>query len=173
MKFSLPIILIALHIPAFVLAEEPAPETLTPEKTAAIQELMEATGAGPFGSSIADTYSAQMISSLKSKYPDATEQSFDIIRKEIEAVITEELDKGSFQDLIYPIYAKYFTEEDIRGLIEFNKSDLGRKSNEVMPRLLQESMRAGQTWSLKLRATLVERVTAKLKQEGIEFNKTQ
>jgi hypothetical protein len=188
MKFFTLVILIALCLPPVSLAEEPTsgvlpsgvlpsgeltPGELTPEKTAAIQELIEATGAGPLGSNISETYATQIISSLKSNHPDVPEESFDIIRKEIELVIAEELDKGSFQNRIYPIYAKYFTEEDIKGLIEFNKSALGRKANEVMPQLLQESMHAGQSWSQELRATLVERVTLKLKQEGIEFNNPQ
>jgi hypothetical protein len=169
MKISTPLFLLVLSIPASTLLAE----DMAPAKIEAIQKLMEVTGAVHFGSTMSESFATQMISSLKSKYPNSTEQSFDIIRNEVKSVITEELSKGKLEKLIYPIYDKYFTEEEIQGLIEFNKSALGRKANKVMPQLLQESMQAGQSWNQELSAILIKRVTAKLKQEGIEFGNRQ
>ena len=45
------------------------------------------------------------------------------------------------QEVYYPLYDKYFTEEDLRVLIDFYKSPTGQKTIEVMPQLLQESVR--------------------------------
>ena len=44
------------------------------------------------------------------------------------------------EEVYYPLYDKYFTEEDLRVLIDFYKSPTGQKTIEVMPQLLQESM---------------------------------
>ena len=127
MKTTTTLMLVALLTPLSTPAEE-----LAPAKIAAIKELMEVTGAVHFGSTISESFANQMISSLKNRYPDATEETFEIIRKEVDLVVTDELSRGKLEKLIYPIYDKYFTEEEIKGLITFNKSDLGRKANKVM-----------------------------------------
>ncbi|WP_413168213.1 DUF2059 domain-containing protein [Capilliphycus salinus ALCB114379] len=44
------------------------------------------------------------------------------------------------EEVYYPLYDKYFTEEDLRVLIDFYKSPTGQKTIEVMPQLLQESI---------------------------------
>jgi hypothetical protein len=40
----------------------------------------------------------------------------------------------------YPIYDKYFTEEELRDLVAFYKTPTGQKSIQVMPGIVRESM---------------------------------
>ncbi len=59
--------------------------------------------------------------------------------------LMKDLDVQAFVDLmIYPIYDKFFTVEDLTALIEFHKSPVGRKMSEVSPQLLAESFRLAQ-----------------------------
>ena len=44
------------------------------------------------------------------------------------------------EQLYYPLYSKYFTEDELRDLVIFYKSPTGKKSIMVMPQLMQESM---------------------------------
>ena len=44
------------------------------------------------------------------------------------------------EQMFYPLYDKYFTEDELRGLLAFYKSPVGQKSIEVMPALTQESI---------------------------------
>jgi hypothetical protein len=53
---------------------------------------------------------------------------------------TEALTKKLINREIVPIYSKYYTEEEISGLIEFYNSDLGKKTMEVMPEIQNELM---------------------------------
>lgn len=53
-------------------------------------------------------------------------------------------------DMYIPIYAKYYTHEDIKGLIEFYNTPLGRKMAAVTPKVAKESMEAGMEWGEKL-----------------------
>ena len=46
-----------------------------------------------------------------------------------------------------PIYDKYFTHNDIRSLIRFYDSPIGRKFIKMQPYILTESMQAGTKWS--------------------------
>ena len=50
-------------------------------------------------------------------------------------------------DLLVPVYDKYYSKEDLKQLIRFYDSDIGKKTIEVMPLLLADSALAGQEWS--------------------------
>ncbi len=63
---------------------------------------------------------------------------------------------------VIPLYAKHFSHEDIRQMIVFHETPLGRKSIEVMPRLMAESMQVGQRWAAK--------TLPRIREEGGEAN---
>ena len=68
---------------------------------------------------------------------------------------------------MYRIYDRYFTKQEIQGLIAFNRSTIGIKANRVMPVLMRESMSAAQEWSEEIGPLLSKKVTKRLKKEGI------
>jgi hypothetical protein len=49
-------------------------------------------------------------------------------------------------DLIVPVYDKYLSDEEIKGLIQFYQTPLGQKTLRVMPQLMAESQEAGRKW---------------------------
>jgi hypothetical protein len=67
-------------------------------------------------------------------------------------------DKLNIDDLLYaciPIYNKYYTHDEIKQLIAFYESPLGRKLVEVTPLLTQDAMVIGQNWGEKLGQDIV------------------
>ncbi|MBO9573962.1 MAG: DUF2059 domain-containing protein [Chitinophagaceae bacterium] len=72
-----------------------------------------------------------------------------------------ELSSDNLVNMIVPIYDKHFTEEDIKGLVAFYESPLGKRMIEKLPLIMQESMAAGQQWGMELG----KRVQAKLHAE--------
>ena len=72
---------------------------------------------------------------------------------------------------MHRIYARYFTLEELNGLIAFNRSDIGRKANRVMPVLMRESMSAAQEWSEEIGPVISSRVQKRLAQEGIKIGR--
>ena len=52
--------------------------------------------------------------------------------------------EGEFEQQILELYAKAFTEQELRGLIEFYKSPLGTKALEQMPILMRQGMGIGE-----------------------------
>jgi hypothetical protein len=66
-------------------------------------------------------------------------------------------DKQQFIDLVVPIYDKYLSDEDVKGLIQFYSTPLGHKALSVLPRLAIESQEAGRKWGETLgRQSLLE-----------------
>ena len=61
---------------------------------------------------------------------------------------------------IIPIYAKYFSEDDILQLIAFYETPLGQKMIEVMPQLTMDSMQSKVP-------ELQEQLKARLESEGL------
>jgi hypothetical protein len=66
------------------------------------------------------------------------------------SMFKSKLDLDSFSDLLIPIYDRNFSQDDIRGLIQFYESPLGRKMLAVTPQVTQESFAVGQEWGQKL-----------------------
>lgn len=52
-------------------------------------------------------------------------------------------------ELTIPIYDKYFSDEDIQGLIQFYQSPLGQRFVKVMPQTSAESASVGIRWGQK------------------------
>ncbi len=142
-----------------------------PAKRAAIQKLMAITGAEANQEQLTHTFSRQLITVLQANGMTPDERAITIIREEVDAVVGEQLDNSNLQDRMYRLYARYFTLEEINGLIEFNQSAIGAKANRVMPLLMRESMSAAQDWSEEIGPEISNRVRERLAEEGISLNR--
>lgn len=59
-------------------------------------------------------------------------------------IVIEEFKRIDFMGTTISLYDKYFTNEEILGLIQFYETPLGRKATQALPALVQESMARGQ-----------------------------
>ena len=143
---------------------------IEPEHDRAIRQLIAATGALQIGEQFANAVSMQMSQTLRQSNPDVPPRAFAIIQEEVMAVIREELDSGSFENQIVPVYAKYFSLSEIEELLEFYRTPVGQKTIEVMPLLTQESMQIGQSWGISIGPTIGQRVSQRMAAEGIEID---
>jgi uncharacterized protein len=53
-------------------------------------------------------------------------------------------------DLIVPIYDKYYSDDEIKGLIQLYQTPLGKKMLTVLPNVMGESQAAGAAWGRDL-----------------------
>jgi uncharacterized protein len=72
----------------------------------------------------------------------------------------------SMISVMVPIYAKYFTHEEVKGLLSFYGTDLGKKAIAVMPKLFQEGAGAGQQWMAQNMARINMVLESRLRAEG-------
>jgi hypothetical protein len=97
-------------------------------------------------------------------------KTYRILSEEINKVVDEHMTtRGGFLDMVVPIYAKHFTHKEIKALLKFYQTDLGRKTIKVWPLILQESMLLAQDWWKSLSPVIRKRVNNRFKNEGIEL----
>lgn len=140
-KFSISLLLWTLAISAFA---------QTSSKDEKIRQMLDLTGSGKLGVQIAQN----VISSFKEKYTNVDLLFWNELEKEIKP---EDLIKT-----VIPVYAKYYTEDDIDQIIIFYNSPVGKKMIENTPLILQESMVTGKNWSQQIS----EKIITKLKDNG-------
>ena len=141
-------------------------------KLTLIKELIEATGAATNSEQYARAFSQQLISVLKISNPNLSQRAINIVREEVNSTVVAAFQNESLQKEIYPIYAKYFTIEELEGLIAFNRSPAGQKANRVMPQLINESTLAAQVWARSMSPQISHRVLQRFSDEGIEVQLT-
>ena len=123
-------------------------QTDTP-KQQQIVKIMELTQAHKLLDNMMRTFKE----SFKESYPDVDQKFWNEFFEEI-----------STKDLVnmnVAIYDKHFNEEEVKGLLAFYESPLGKKVIEKMPLIMQESMLAGQQWG----SEVGQKVLARLQEE--------
>ncbi|MBN1899299.1 MAG: DUF2059 domain-containing protein [Spirochaetes bacterium] len=121
-------------------------------KQSDIKELLILTGSDKIGIQMLN----QIIDNFRVSMPDVPAEYWDSF--------LEKVNKEALIELIIPVYDKHLTHEDIKELIKFYKSPLGKKLISVMPIITQESYSAGYEWGKKL----AEQVMEELKEKGYE-----
>jgi uncharacterized protein len=157
----------ALWQPAAIAASQ---EALSDAKVQAIRELIRITNAQINETAFSEALTQQMLSVLRSRNPELTGRAERIVAEEVSAVVAREMANETLHRKIYPIYARYFTLEELRALIAFNQTAAGRKANEVMPLLIQESRGATQAWGREIGPRITDQVVRRFAREGIEVN---
>jgi hypothetical protein len=118
-----------------------SPSGVDPQKEARIRELMELTGAKNLGQELIQAGMEQFRSSVQDSQPDnpRAKQFVDAFV----ARFQKHFDPNSLTDRIIPIYDKYLTDEDLKGLIAYYHSPLGQRMLKSLPELTRESQAAG------------------------------
>ena len=129
------LVVVALTVPAF------GQTSPAEEKAANVRRLLTLIGAEKLQASMLDQFMNIFNSSFsKSAKPD--EQTQKILDR-MTVLISEELKKVDFTQLYVDLYSRYFTNDEIKELIHFYESPVGRKTIQVLPTLTQESMTRG------------------------------
>lgn len=78
-------------------------------------------------------------------------------------MISEAEDKvdAFVMEMLVPIYDKHLAHADIKGLIAFYETPVGRKLLAVMPQMHHESRTAGEIWGREFARTVQERLAEK------------
>ena len=74
----------------------------------------------------------------------AQQAVLDDMRKELVALMSEELSWTTFEPMMLDIYCKTFTESEVQGMIQFYKSPTGQAVIAKMPVVMQAGMQAAQ-----------------------------
>ena len=118
-----------------------APRNLDSTKEADIRKLMDLTGANSLGEQLMSAGMDQFRASVLDSQPDnpRAKQFVDAF----EAGFQKHFDAKSLNETEIPIYDKYLTAQDLKGLLDYYSSPLGRRMLKVLPEIAQESQAVG------------------------------
>ena len=121
-----------------------------PGKEADIRHLLDLTGSSKIQLGVMERMTEQVKDMLVKSLP-AGEHSQEIVNAFTSKMMARaRANPNELLDLMVPIYDKHLTREDIKGLIQFYESPLGRRLAEVMPDIAQEGYAAGAQWGRKI-----------------------
>ena len=122
----------------------PAQLKIDPTKEADIRRLMDVAGTKDLVSGQMDRM-GETIKPLMSKALPPGEY-----REQLVALFftkfKSEADLQKLLDLIVPIYDRYLSDEEVKGLINFYQTPLGQKAVHVMPKLMADAAEEGRKW---------------------------
>lgn len=125
-------------------AAPPATQQISPAREADIRQLMEVAG-------MKETV-ARMMSTMEQNMKPMFERSLPPgqYRERLVQLFFEKLHAKSDPDhilnLVLPVYARNLSDDDIKGLIRFYKTPLGRKWVSVQPKVQAEIAPAARSW---------------------------
>jgi hypothetical protein len=132
-----------------------------------IEHLLELSGASQMAVQAATMISSQILDQLRSN-PSVPSRAIDVAKQ----VLDEEFRKAfaapdGLMAGIVRIYAKHFTSEDVKALVAFYETDIGKKLVATMPVLMQESMDVAQQWSTRETPRIGRVLGERLRKEGL------
>lgn len=87
----------------------------------------------------------QMFSMFKDQYTEVEQDLWGELEKEFTDTSMDDL-----AEMLIPVYQKYMTLDDLKELIKFYESPVGKKFAKNTPMITQESMQIGQQWGMKI-----------------------
>jgi len=148
MKVKITILVILLAFAGSVFAKEEHP-AIDPIKEKNIRELLKTLGVVDLCQQVMD----QMLTNFS--------QSYSTVPPEFWTEMKRTMDANELVDLIVPLYDRYYTNEDIEGLLAFYRSPLGKKVVSTLPEITKESMSVGQEWGKKKALEVQEQLKSK------------
>lgn len=138
-------------------------QELTPSMRQDVLRLMEVMGA----KELILQYAKQNIGLVKKIRPDIPADKLPVIEKELSAFVGEKISApGGLAEQVLPIFAKHFSQQEVRELAAFYATPTGQKLLTVMPQAMKESRDAAQHLGISLIPELSRRVNEVLRREA-------
>ena len=162
MKFLLSLLFVVVLVTPFSAKAE-----VDPAKITVIKELMVLTKFGQISEMMATQTAKATVEAMKQQQPPVDPKVIAVVQDEVQLFLKEELAKDTFSQMIYPIYDKHFTTQELTDLVAFYKTPLGAKVLQELPVLTQEAMIVGQQWGQSLVPAMQARLTERLQKENL------
>jgi len=133
----------------FVLSISPLPVLAqSSAKLQDIRRLLVLTGSAKIGIQVM----GQMLQMQRRSNPEVPNDFWNEIMRVV--------DPDELIDLIVPIYDRHLSHEDIKGMIRFYESPVGKKLVLVQPLIARDSMSAGQQWGMAIGRKIIQKLQA-------------
>lgn len=112
----------------------------------------------------AENYRRQVTVFLPAPVPESVSRT---VGEEIDALLSQKM--SDLEARLSTMFTRRFTPSEIRQLLAFYQSDVGRKSLALSEEMTGESREAILEWSRDFENVLLERLGTRFAEEGIEF----
>jgi hypothetical protein len=124
------------------------PTAIDPQRRANIIKLMQVTGAGDIGAKVLD----QIICSFRQSIPTVPDKFWQDVRAGI--------NQDSLIDLCIPIYDQALSDIELKEMIKFFESAIGKKFIDILPHVTEQSMIKGQEWGQEISLRIAQKLEA-------------
>jgi hypothetical protein len=144
-------------------------QNIDPALQADITRLVDLLRVPQMAEQMGDVIAQQMVASVRREHPDVPPRVVTMASEIVKAKFVDAFSApNGLLSRLEPVYAKYYTREEIQALIAFYQSDVGRKSITVMPAIFQDSMTLGQQWAAEVTPQITRDLEKRLRAEGIQ-----
>jgi hypothetical protein len=165
-KASLNRFALAAALALACLAGEVRAQAPTPGALAAARELVTLKGAAAMFNPLVPG----VIESAKNSFLPTNPQHAKPLEDEALALRKEYAVKsGEVVDEVAKVYATHFTEQELKDIVAFYKTPVGKKLIVEEPRVLEDGMKAAQSWATTFSDAVLERFRADFKKRGINL----
>jgi hypothetical protein len=160
-------LLLCLGVAAQCAAQAKSPSQARTGKTLSAkhqdtEKLMELVGTRRILRDLFDQDIDAQIAAMRHARPDVPEQFWQDFTVEFK----RQASPDELMNAILPIYDKHFSHQEIRQLIAFYESPLGRKISTTLPEIQRESVEAGRAWGERLGDRMHEELQKRLTEKG-------
>lgn len=146
-------------------------KTINPEKRLDIKKLIELTGLEEVVILSADSVVDKIFPILKKAIakdnPVVIEAVLAIMKSTTISLVKRQISsQGGLVDRVVPIYDRHYTHNEIRALIKFYESPLGKKMASVRPEITKEGIVVAEQWVRYLEPLLIQAIEKSLEKEG-------
>lgn len=165
------------------------PAAITQEKRALLQELFTLTKLDKMMGNMMDAFLLQTQKDLpvmveqmtgdpaadtksQEEYSKRITESSRRISERLRELLPQRINYTEVaEQLFYPLYDKFFSEDELKQIVAFYKSPAGQKTIEVVPQLLQESMQKSSEILLPKLTPLINEVLEEERQRVLKESK--
>ena len=162
----------ALLAPGVAKAQAPAPapaaapaQAIAPAFEQDIRKLLDVTNAQRLSEQMSASFMTQFTQALKASNPNIPPRAMEIATEVARSFFTQRY--PALIPKMVTAYAKVLTPEDVRQLLSFYETPLGKRLIEITPALAQAGAQAGQQWGQEMVPELTAELQRRFKAEGL------
>jgi hypothetical protein len=164
---SILLVAVCTLTPAFAQDGTPAADKPNQAQIDAALDLLKANNAAANMQTMMDVIMPLEAAEIRREHPNANAETIEQVLKIVNGAVSNHTD-----DLIHIYalaYARRFSVEELHGLANFYRSDLGQKYLKEMPGLVKEITPVGITFLKSVVSQEVEAAIAKLRAQGVKI----
>ena len=146
-------------------------KTINPEKGVDIRKLIKLTGLEEVvilsADSVVDKIFPILKKAIAKNNPAVTDAVLAIMKTTTISLVKRQISSpGGLVDRVIPIYDRHYTHNEIRALIKFYESPLGKKMASIRPEITREGIVVAEQWVRYLEPLLIQAIEKSLEKKG-------